>query len=170
MKNKQTYENLSKNRKQFNAVVGLDLESFDCLGLYFKDELEKHSALFTVSGKSRLRAVSVRKDRYFESSNDCLCFILSYLKNNSLQQTLASNWGMLQPRANVWIHYFLPILHKTLDELRLIPASNSEKLMGLVSKVDTIFLDGTERSIQRPLHKEEQKRHYSGKKNTYGET
>jgi hypothetical protein len=41
--------------------------------------------------------------------------------------------------------------------------------MKLLETVQTLYLDGTERSIQRPLHKEEQKRHYSGKKNAYRE-
>jgi DDE superfamily endonuclease len=59
----------------------------------------------------------------------------------------------------------LKILLQTLKELNFVPASDSEALSVLLEKTENIFLDGTERNIQRPLHKEEQKRHYSGKKN-----
>jgi len=113
---------------------------------------------------------SLRKDNNFSCQKDKLCFILSYLKNNALQQTHASNWSMLQPRANIWIHLLLERLLSTLQTLSLVPATDSVTLSALLIKAKTIFLDGTERSIQRPLHKEEQKRHYSGKKNAYCET
>jgi hypothetical protein len=45
-----------------------------------------------------------------------------------------------------------------------VPADDSESLAKLLETVQTLYIDGTERSIQRSLHKEEQKRHYSGKK------
>jgi hypothetical protein len=164
MKQSQNYTSLSKNSKQFKAVLGLDLEFFDYLHLYFKDHLESYDAQFTILGNPRKRAASIRKNSNFEKSEDKLCFILMYLKNNSLQETLASSWGMLQPRANVWIHLLLQLLLQSLKELNFVPSSNSEDLAVLLKKAEIIFLDGTERSIQRPLHKEEQKRHYSGKK------
>jgi uncharacterized protein YlbG (UPF0298 family) len=101
MKHNQNFSSLSKNPKQFKAVLGLDLEFFDYLNLYFKDQLALYDAEFTILGKPRKRAVSIRKNGNFEHSEDKLCFILMYLKNNSLQETLASSWGLLQPRANV---------------------------------------------------------------------
>jgi hypothetical protein len=104
MKQVQNYISLSKNAKQFKAVLGLDLEFFDYLSLYFKDHLENYDTAFTILGEPRKRAASVRKNSNFGNSEDKLCFILMFLKNNSLQQTLASSWGILQPRANVWIH------------------------------------------------------------------
>jgi Helix-turn-helix of DDE superfamily endonuclease len=164
MKQSQNYTSLSKSAKQFKAVLGLDLEFFDYLDLYFKDQLDAYDAEFTILGEPRKRSASIRKNSNFENSQDKLCFVLMYLKNNSLQETLASSWGMLQPRANVWIHLLLKILLQTLKELNFVPASNSEELAVLLKKTEVVFLDGTERSIQRPLHKEEQKRHYSGKK------
>ena len=40
MKQSQNYASLSKNAKQFKAVLGLDLEFFDYMNLYFKDQLD----------------------------------------------------------------------------------------------------------------------------------
>lgn len=88
-----------------------------------------------------------------------------FLKGNSLQETLAGSLGTLQRRVNVWIHLLFKILLQNLKELNFVPASNSEELSVLLKKTEVVFLDGTEHSIQRPLHKEEQKRYYSGKKN-----
>ena len=167
MKYRQSYQNLSKNVKQFNDVLGMSLSSFDYLALFYEDYLNAHSEKFTILGKERVRKSNGRKNSCFSEAKDSLCFVLMYLKNNSLQQTLASTWGLTQPRANVLIHYLLPILLKTLEELNFVPSSNSEDLQKLLSEVNILFLDGTERLIQRPKHAEEQKWHYSGKKNTY---
>ncbi|WP_121330111.1 MULTISPECIES: hypothetical protein [unclassified Flavobacterium] len=59
---------------------------------------------------------------------------------------------------------FLKILLQNLKELNFVPACNSEELSILLKKTEVVFFDGTEHCIQRSLHKEEQKRDYSGKK------
>jgi hypothetical protein len=167
MRYKQSYTNLSRNEEQFNAVVGISLAVFAGLSTCFEQQLSSYEQHFAMNGQPRKRALSRRKDNIFSSANDKLCFILSYLKNNALQQSHASNWGMLQPQANIWIHYLSGQLLTSLEGMALVPASESGALAELLKEVKKIYLDGTERSIQRPLHKEEQKRHYSGKKNTY---
>ena len=76
---------------------------------------------------------------------------------------------MKQPQCNLWIHFLLQRLFVTLEGMQLVPAEDSESLVKLLETIRTLYLDGTERSIQRPLHKEKQKRLYSGKKNAYRE-
>jgi hypothetical protein len=169
MKFSQSYDNLKKNEKQFHAVIGLSLAVFENLSHFFNEDLNSYYQHFTMDGSPRKRKISVRKDGVLYQTEDKLCFILSYLKNNTLQETHASNWGMKQPQCNLWIHFLLQRLFVTLDGMRLVPAEDSESLVKLLETVQTLYLDGTERSIQRPLHKEEQKRHYSGKKNAYRE-
>jgi hypothetical protein len=169
MKFSQSYSNLKKNEKQFQAVTGVSLAVFENLSHFFNEDLNSYYQHFTMDGGTRKRKMSVRKDGVLCKTEDKLCFILSYLKNNTLQETHASNWGMKQPQCNLWIHFLLQRLFVTLEGMQLVPAEDSESLMKLLETVQTLYLDGTERSIQRPLHKEEQKRHYSGKKNAYRE-
>lgn len=170
MKYSQSYDNLRKNEKQFQAVVGVSLLVFEKLVHFFGKDLKEYYEHFTMDGSQRKRKISVRKDGVLSTTQDKLCFILSYLKNNTLQETQASNWGMKQPQCNLWIHFLLQRLYVTLEGMELVPSEDSESLMKLLETLQTLYLDGTERSIQRPLHKEEQKRHYSGKKNAYRKT
>jgi hypothetical protein len=165
----QSYVNLSKNPRQFQAVVGIPLDVFQELSPFFEENVVCYNKEFTMVGTARKRKVSFRKDGVLNEPGDKLCFVLSYLKNNSLQETHASNWGMKQPQCNLWIHFLLTRLFFTLEAMQLMPSDNSASLTRLLEAVQTLYLDGTERNIQRPLHKEEQKWHYSGKKNSYRE-
>jgi hypothetical protein len=149
--------------------MGVSLEVFEHLNHFYNADLEAYFEHFTVSGAPRKRQMTVRKDSVLCKPEDKLCFILSYLKNNTLQETHASNWGMKQPQCNLWIHFLLQRLLVTLESMQLVPADDSQSLAKLLETVQTLYIDGTERSIQRPLHYEEQKRHYSGKKNAYRE-
>jgi hypothetical protein len=87
MKYSQSYDNLKKNRKQFAAVMGVSLEVFEHLNHFFNADLEAYFEHFTVSGTPRKRQMTVRKDSVLCKPEDKLCFILSYLKNNTLQET-----------------------------------------------------------------------------------
>ena len=72
---------------------------------------------------------------------------------------------MTQPQCNVWIHLLIKILNKTLKRLNELPTRKSGQLEELLLQTDTIYLDGTERPIQRSKDNETQKEFYSGKKN-----
>jgi hypothetical protein len=164
MKFSQSYDNLKKNERQFQSVTGVSLTVFKNLNHFFSEDLKVYYEHFTMDGTPRKRKMSIRKDGVLCTTEDKLYFILSYLKNNTLQETQASNWGMKQPQCNLWIHFLLRRLFVTLEGMKLVPAEDSESLVKLLEILQTLYLDGTERSIQRPLHEEEQKRHYSGKK------
>ncbi|MEI6751969.1 MAG: transposase family protein [Paludibacter sp.] len=49
-------------------------------------------------------------------SRSKLIFILSYIKNNPLQQAHAASFNMNQPQANLWIHLLKKILNTTLEK------------------------------------------------------
>jgi hypothetical protein len=97
--------------------------------------------------------------------SDKLVFILSYLKNNPLQEYHGANFGMTQPQCNVWIHLLSGILVKTLKRLGELPDRNSLRMQHLLQECEDVLLDGTERPIQRPPDTNRQKSCYSGKKN-----
>jgi hypothetical protein len=95
---------------------------------------------------------------------DKLLFILSYLKNNPLQDYHGSCYDMTQPQCNEWIHLLSDILRKTLKTLDELPERNVARLQYILGQYDNVLLDGTERPIQRPLDEDRQKSCYSGKK------
>jgi hypothetical protein len=101
-----------------------------------------------------------------EESEDQLLFILHYLKSNNIQEHHAAFYGMRQSQCNAWIHLLLKLLKQTLGSLGHLPQRDAAKLRQALRGIKEIFIDGTERDIQRPLEEEVQRKHYSGKKNS----
>jgi hypothetical protein len=158
------YEKVKGKESQFRSLVGMSVEEFEWLHNYYEAEWNSYIAHFTVEGEVRTRSHRKRKDGKLEETRDQLLFILHYLKSNALQEHHAATYAMNQPQANVWIHLLMQLLHKTLKKLRALPERRVHKMEEVLAKLEQVFVDGTERDIQRPSSSEEQKEHYSGKK------
>jgi len=66
-----------------------------------------------------------------------------------------------------WVKWFLPALQETLRRELVLPErkiSDPEEFVRLFPGVQGVFIDGTERPIQRPKDHERQKANFSGKK------
>jgi hypothetical protein len=66
-----------------------------------------------------------------------------------------------------WVEEWLPILKKVLARERVLPLRgrlSEEKNSYLFQDITELYLDGTERPVQRPVEYEQQKACYSGKK------
>lgn len=159
-----TYAEVKEKETQFQSLVGMGREEFEWLHNYYEVEWRDYISRFTVSGEPRLRPHRKRKDGKLAESPDQLLFILHYLKSNALQEHHAAAYAMSQPQANGWIHLLLKLLHRTLKRLGQLPERRAEKIKELLAKVEEVFVDGTERDIQRPADFAEQQEHYSGKK------
>jgi hypothetical protein len=113
--------------------------------------------------KVRKRISYGRKTDKLPQTEDKLLFILSYLKNNPLQEYHGSCYGMTQPQCNEWIHLLADILRKTLKYLCELPERNAARLPYVLQQYGDTLLDGTERPIQRQQDEDRQKSCYSGK-------
>src|SRR6476469_2520492 len=158
------YEQMKGKEVQFKSLVGMSVAEFDWLHNYYEVEWNNYIAHYTLSGTPRNRSHRVRKDGKLESSQDQLLFILHYLKSNALQEHHGATYDMSQPQANLWIHLLLMLLRKTLKNAGELPERRAGKIKELLSQTDQVFMNGTERDIQRPGGFEEKKEHYSGKK------
>jgi len=159
-----SYQQVKGKESQFKSLVGMSVEEFDFLHNYYEVEWKGYITHFTISGAVRTRAHRMRKDGKLEDSRDQLLFILHYLKSNALQEHHASAYQMNQPQAHLWIHLLLMLLRKTLKGLGALPERRVSKLKALLEQVGEVFMDGTERDVQRSKDFEEQKEQYSGKK------
>ena len=66
-----------------------------------------------------------------------------------------------------WVEQWLPILTRVLEREAVLPAkdvASGTKFLKLFHEVTEIYLDGTERPVQRPVEVERQKACFSGKK------
>jgi len=161
-----TYQQVNDNGKQLQSLVGMSKRDFELLHNYYKVSWCKYIEQYNMDGTVRVRSHRIRKDGKLEQTEDQLLFILHYVKSNSIQQHHAAVYGMRQPQANAWIHLLLKILRQTLKNLGQLPERKAYKLKKLLANINEVYIDGTERDIQRPSDNETQKAHYSGKKNS----
>jgi hypothetical protein len=158
------YETVSKNRRQFLSMTGMKIEVFAALHKVYAKQWEAYIEEYTVAGEQRTRAHRQRKDGVLEQTEDQLLFVLHYLKSNDIQEHHAASYGMGQSQCNMWLHLLLRLLHQTLAAAGQLPERNAEKLKGVLKPLKEVFIDGTERDIERPRDSEVQRSHYSGKK------
>ncbi|OAV73933.1 hypothetical protein Barb7_02658 [Bacteroidales bacterium Barb7] len=160
------YDRIRKNPPQLLSLAGFDVTEFEAFLPTFKYRWEEYHSHFTLAGKMRERITYNRKTSEIPLIEDKLLFILSYLKNNPLQEYHGATYNMSQPQCNEWVHLLSDILCRTLKTLGKLPDRNHLRVKYLTGQCEDILLDGTERSIERPQDQDRQKSCYSGKKNS----
>lgn len=81
-----------------------------------------------------------------------------------MQEYHAAQYKLSQPQANIWKHLLTRLLQETLAENQNLPARSDKELIHVLKNIPVIFIDGTERPVQRSIDYQTQKDHYSGKK------
>lgn len=153
-----------KNPKQFLSLTGFNIAIFDMLLSFFKHEYIAYFTHFTLSGSVRVRRKTTRKDSIFKNPEEALFFILIYLKNNPLQEKHAADWGLSQPQCNVWIKILIKLIYSSLAKTKRLPARSDKSLVGVLKDIKTVFIDATNRPIQKSLDYQTQKEHFNGQK------
>jgi hypothetical protein len=89
----------------------------------FEAAFQAHMAAWRLDGKPRTaRQFTVYKNCPLPTPEDRLFFILVYLKTYALQVVHGRLFGMVQGKANQWIHVLLPALLAALRALGDAPA------------------------------------------------
>jgi len=91
------YDKVRRNPKQLLSLPGFTLAEFEAFVPTFGYHWDEYYSHFTLKGKLRLRISYNRKSSQLPLINDKLLFILSYLKNNPLQEYHGATYGMTQP-------------------------------------------------------------------------
>ena len=68
---------------------------------------------------------------------DKLLFILTYLKQNPIQEGQGQLFGMSQSNANKWLHLLHTVLNQTLAQQGLLPARTAAELATLLASNQT---------------------------------
>jgi hypothetical protein len=167
------YIDYAYNEVRFRSLTGLSLEQFTGLLPYFEACHNEYFSRYDMRGKYRdhRRGFVIYKNSPLPTVEDRLFFLLSYLKNNPLQEYHAACFGMEQKQCNLFIHSLMRILEQCLCDADVMPAQvqkDFEKLLEKRSIEETgtpiLLHDGTEREIPRPLDPGQQQEYYSGKK------
>lgn len=152
-----------KNERAFKATTGMGVSEFKVLVPTFEREL-----LFHYSNQpNRKRKPGGGKKGYLRNPAEKLFFILFYLKTYPTFDVLGFFFDKGRGRSCEAVHLYLAILEKTLGKKFQLPKrkiSSVEEFFEKFPEVKDVFIDGTERRIQRPMKDKRNRRQYSGKK------
>jgi hypothetical protein len=161
------YGDIREKKDRVLRLTGFHPVEFEALCSNFKPILDKYLKNHTLEGKPRKRqVVKERKNSILPTAADKLLFLLYEHKNYPTQEVLATQFGMEQPHANMWLKILRPLLQETLRQTGDLPERVSERLYRTIGDRKQVLIDGVERPILRSGDNETQEEDFSGKKKT----
>src|ERR1044072_4244440 len=135
---------------EFLDLTSLTLEEFHALVSSFEATSQAHMAAWRLDGKPRTaRRFTVYQNCPLPTPEDRLLFILVYLKTYTLQVVHGRLFGMVQGKANQWIHVLLPVL---LAALRTLGDAPARSLTALAQRLGVSEADAA--TVVTPLEEE----------------
>ena len=117
------FTDLQSRPLEFLDFTSVTLDEFQQLVPPFEAAFHARMAAWRMDGKPRTaRRLTVYKNGPLPTPEDRLLFILVYLKTYALQVVHGRLCGMVQGKANQWIHLLLPALLAALRALGDAPA------------------------------------------------
>ena len=135
---------------EFLDFTSLTLDEFQQLVPPFEAAFHAHMAAWRLDGKPRTaRRFSVYQNCPLPTTEERLFFILTYLKTYALQVVHGRLFGMVQGKANQWIHVLLPAL---LAALRTLGDAPARSLTALAQRLGVSEADAA--TVVTPLAEE----------------
>src|SRR5438445_9683239 len=123
------FADLQSRPIEFLDFTSLTLDEFQQLVPPFETAFQGRMAAWRMDGKPRTaRRFTIYKNCPLPTPEDRLLFILVYLKTYALQVVHGRLFGMVQGKANQWIHALLPVLLAALRALGDAPARSLSAL------------------------------------------
>src|SRR4051794_31493502 len=117
------FTDLQSRPTEFLDFTSLTLDEFPQLVPPFEAAFHARMTAWRLDGKPRTaRRFTVYENCPLRTPEDRLLFILVYLKTYTLQVVHGRLFGMVQGKANQWIHALLPVLLAALRTLGDAPA------------------------------------------------
>jgi hypothetical protein len=160
-----------RDDRQMRALTGVTQAQFAQLLPTFSEAYQaKRQADYeeAVQSGRRQRQLGGGRKSKLPTMADKLLFILYYYKNYPTFDVLGTQFKLARSKAHAQVYRLSPLLHATLVQLAMMPPrefQSVEELTLALKGVDQIIIDATERTVRRPQDREQQREHYSGKKN-----
>src|SRR5437870_5015199 len=117
------FTDLQSRPTEFLDCTSLTLDEFHQLVPPFEAAFHAHMAVWRMDGKPRTaRQFVVYANCPLPMPEDRLFFLLTYLKTYPLQVVQGRLFGMVQGKANQWMHVLLPALLAALRTLGVAEA------------------------------------------------
>jgi hypothetical protein len=158
-----------KSDRLIRATTGLSALEFNQLVQSFGQELQKERWVryeIGVKQGDRERKPGGGRTGNLRSFKEKLFFVLLYFKCYPTFDVLGLLFDLNRSNACRNVQKLTPLLEKVLGKKMALPKrkiSTLEELFEIFPDVKDLFIDGTERPIQRPKDSEKQKENYSGK-------
>jgi Helix-turn-helix of DDE superfamily endonuclease len=124
-----SYENVIQRAGSLRTMTGLTEPEFTVLLPPFEQALAAYLQDRTIEGHPRTsRRYSTYTTCPLPTIADKLLFILTYVKQNPIQEVQGQLFGMSQSNANKWIHLLHTVLNNALAHQDLLPARNADEL------------------------------------------
>lgn len=156
---------LARDPRACRALIGMPYQEFSDLVPVF----EKSLIELRMQKPHRKRRVGGGQKGKLPTSESKLFFILFYLKTYPTYDVLAFLTDRNRGRSCKSIHFFSKVLKKALGKELVLPKrkiTSIEEFFTLFPEAKDVFLDGTERRVERPKNGKRQRKAYSGKKKT----
>jgi len=156
----------TKSNRVMKAMTGMNIFEFNQLVPAFETELRLHQ----LARPGRIRKPGGGIKGHLPDTQAKLFFILFYIKTYPPFGVLGCLVGKSSGRSCEAAHIYLAVLEKTLGKNIQFPERKIRTIEELIEKfpeVKDVFIDGTERPIQRPKRGRANKRTYSGKKKAH---
>src|SRR5438132_12121955 len=127
------YIDLQSRPTELLDFTSLTLEEFQLLVPSFEAAFQARMAAWRMDGTPRTaRRFTVYKNCPLPTPEDRLFFLLTYLKTYTLQVVQGRLFGMVQGKANQWIHVLLPVI---LAALRTLGDAPTRSLAALTQRL-----------------------------------
>src|SRR5436309_4263840 len=144
------FTELQSRPLEFLDFTSVTLDEFQQLVPPFETAFQCHMATWRMDGKPRTaRRFTVYQNCPLPTPEDRLLFILVYLKTYALQVVQGRLFGMVQGKANQWIHVLLPVL---LAALRTLGDAPARSLTALAQRLGVSEADAA--TVVVPLEEE----------------
>ncbi len=154
------------SKRIMRSITGLDSRSFNQLLQSFESVIKK-GFLKQEKKKGRQRKQGGGRAHTLFTAKEKLFYILFYMKCYPTFDLAGFLFNVDRSQANRWVQELLPLLEESLGRELVLPKrkiKSMEEFEELFPGVKDIFIDGTERPVQRPKKNKRQAKHYSGKK------
>src|SRR5882762_10625720 len=144
------FTDLQSRPMEFLDFTSLTLDEFQQLVSPFETAFHARMAAWRMDGKPRTaRRFTVDKNCPLPTPDDRLLFILVSLKTYALQVVHGRLFGMVQGKANQWIHVLFPVL---LAALRTLGDAPARSLTALAQRLGVTEADAA--TVVTPLAEE----------------
>lgn len=160
-------EKVLKNDRLMRAVTGQSAKEFSDLVEEFTRVWKTEQMRRYQSGADRERKPGGGRKGFTRTLQDKLFFILFYYKCYPTYDLVSFLYECNRSNACRRQQQLSTLLEKTLKRKIVLPKRQMrsvEEFLKAFPEAREVFIDGTERPIQRPQDKERQKANYSGKK------